>query len=124
MAMRVLIVENCAELGALWKAHLERLDVYVDVVRSQEDAVEALAENEYNILILDMDLKEGSPSAVADYASYRRPDTKAILVTASSFFSDGSVFRYMPNACVMVPNSTLPSDMVALVDYHARAPSV
>ncbi|EPX77261.1 hypothetical protein thalar_02983 [Litoreibacter arenae DSM 19593] len=43
-----------------------------------------------------------------------------VFVTSSSFFSDGSIFRYMPNACAMVPSSTLPADLAAVVEYHAR----
>jgi len=61
--------------------------------------------------------------AVADYASYRQPEIKVIFVTSDSFFSDGSIFSYMANACAMVPTRTPPEDLAALVEHHGRSPA-
>ncbi len=118
--MRVLIVENDPSLGQIWCSHIKRLGASVDVVSSQEDAINLLLDSSFHILVLDLDLRDGSAMAVADYASYRHPSCKVIFVTSSSFFSDGSIFSYMSNACALIPAAAPPEDMAALVEHHAR----
>lgn len=49
--MKVLIVESCAELGQLWKRHLERHGMDVVLRHTQDDAVSYLSENEPQIII-------------------------------------------------------------------------
>ena len=39
----------------------------------------------------------GVAMAVADFASYRRPEARVIFVTNTSFFSDGSIFAHSPS---------------------------
>jgi DNA-binding response OmpR family regulator len=118
--MNVLIVENDARLGEVWCDHIGRFGVCPSLVTNQSDAVEELREQSFDVLILNLNLHFGSAMAVADYASYRRPDMKVIFVSSDSFFSDGSIFNYMSNACAMVPRAMPPEDLAALVDYHAR----
>ena len=117
--MNVLIVESVRDLGRLWKRHLERAGACVDLVHNQEDAVDALHEQEYNILVVDLVLDDGSPLTVADFASYRCPTAKVIFVTNTSFFSDGSIFAHCANARVMMPEDTAPEDLTAVVEHYA-----
>ena len=118
--MKVLIVEAGGQLGQIWADHMRRIGAQVNVADSESAAVEYLRANEFEILVLSMECDDGAAISVADYASYRRPDMKVVFVSASSFFSDGSVFSYMSNACAMVPPATNPDDLAALVEYHAR----
>ncbi|MEM7472464.1 MAG: response regulator [Pseudomonadota bacterium] len=118
--MRVLIVESDPNLGQIWCNHIQRLGADVSMLRSQGDAVEALQDDLFDVLILDLELTLGSAMAVADYASYRRPDCKVIFVTSNSFFSDGTIFNYMANAAALIPLATKPEDMAALVEHHGR----
>ncbi|GFE65013.1 hypothetical protein [Litoreibacter roseus] len=118
--MNVLIVENHSSLGAVWRDHIGRLGANACLAHTQADAIEALREDEFEILILNLGLSDGGALAIADYASYRQPNTKVIFVTSDSFFSDGSIFQYMSNACAMVPGETPPEDLAAIVDYHGR----
>ncbi len=117
--MRVLIVEGNPELGAIWRRHLQRNGCDVVQVQSQAEAIEALQTGPVDIIILDLVLEEGSALAVADFASYRHPDAKVIFVTDTTFFSDGSIFRHVPNACAMMPARTRPEDLEALVEHYA-----
>ena len=89
--MRVLIIESRRPLAELWKRHIERQSVEVVVATSA--------------------------MAVADYACYRRPNARVIYVTSTTFFSDGSVFAHMPNACGYVQTSTEPDDLAAMVEH-------
>ena len=116
--MRVLIVEGNDELGSLWARSIERLGVTVEVAFSQNQAIDILRDHEINVIILDLVLQDGSAFAVADFASYRNPGSKVIFVTNTSFFSDGSIFRHIPNACAFVQSHTPPDDLAAMVEHY------
>lgn len=118
--MDVLIVESMLSLGNIWADHVCRLGYQVTLVAEQNHAIEKLRTKPFDVIVLNLRLTGGGAEAIADYASYRRPDAKVVFVTNDSFFSDGSIFRYMPNACAMVPEGTEPSDLAALVEYHGR----
>ncbi len=116
--MRVLIVECDTSLAAVWSRHLERQGAKVTRARSQQDAIFALDETQVDVIILDLVLDDGSAFAIADFASYRQPAARVVFVTNTSFFSDGSIFRHIPNACAYLPSSTAPEDLVAVVDHY------
>ena len=116
--MRVLIVESENGLADLWQRHLMRLGMDVERCRGQTDAIWHLSTHETDIIILDLVLRDGSALAVADYASYRLPDARVIFVTSTSFFSDGSIFSFAPNACAFVRASTRPEDIAAMVEHY------
>lgn len=117
--MDVLIVESQANLGQLWQRHLERQGARVDLVPDQDSAIAALFGRAYDIIVLDLVLAHGSALAVADFASYRVPDTRVIFVTNTTFFSDGSIFAHSPNACAFLQSSTPPEDLAAMVEHYA-----
>ncbi len=117
--MNVLIVENEPELGRLWQRHLERQGAHVTLVHNQEDAILALYNGDFQIIVLDLVLKDGSALAVSDFASYRRPDARVIFVTNTTFFSDGSIFAHSANACAYVQSETPPEDLAAMVEHYA-----
>ena len=119
--MNVLIVESKIQLGQLWQRHLERQGARVTLVRNQESAISALRESDFQIMVLDLVLEEGSALAVSDFASYRRPEVRVIFVTNTSFFSDGSIFAHSPNACAYVQSETPPEDLAAMVEHYAAA---
>ncbi len=118
--MHVLIVESDPDIGWLWKRHMERSGATVDLAANQEDAVELLGFQSFAVLVVNLILKEGSALAVADYANYRHPETKIIFVTSSSFFSDGSIFQHVQNACALMPLDTRPEDLAAMVEHYGN----
>lgn len=119
--MRVLIVESQPDLGLLWQRHLERQAMQVDLVNGQSGATRYLDSNVPDIIILNLVLEDGSALAVADYASFRRPDARVIFVTNTTFFSDGSIFSHAQNACAFVQSETPPEDLAALVEHYGGA---
>lgn len=116
--MRVLIVESESGLATIWQRHLQRMGMQVSLGMCQSDAIAHLSKEATDIIILDLVLKDGSAFAVADYASYRLPNSRIIFVTNTSFFSDGSIFSYAPNACAFVRSGTPPEDLAALVEHY------
>ena len=119
--MKVLIVESNEDLGRVWSRHLQRQNADVTLVHSQEEATMALCRSDFEILVVDLVLDEGSALAVADFASYRRPAAKVIFVTNTRFFSDGSIFAHCSNACAFVRSETPPGDLAAMVEHYAGA---
>ncbi|MDA7428492.1 hypothetical protein PGB28_08470 [Primorskyibacter aestuariivivens] len=117
--MRVLIVEANLSLGSLWARHLERFGARVVLTQGQSDAVQALQDQTFEIIVLNLQIGDGAAFAVSDFASFKQPDARVIFVTNSRFFSDGSIFEFSPNACALVPGTTRPEDLAALVEHHA-----
>ncbi len=118
--MNVLIVESDAGLAGLWQRHLERGHANVQVAADQERAIALMQRHAHDVIILDLFLEAGSAIAVADYASYRRPETKIVFVTNTTFFSDGSIFNHIPNACAYLQSGTAPEDLTAIVEHYGR----
>lgn len=116
--MRVLIVKESADLAGVWSKYLERRGCIVELVDSQSKAITVLQTETVDVIILDLVLEQGSAIAIADFSSYRQPDAKIIFVTDSSFFSDGSIFQHIPNACAMMPAGVSKEDLGALVEYY------
>lgn len=116
--MQVLIVESDPNLGRLWARHLDRMGAAVSVAGTQLAAVETLRTVDINVIVLDLMVRDGSAFAIADFASYRRPDARIIFVTNTTFFSDGSIFQHIPNACAFVQSQTPPADLAAIVEHY------
>ncbi len=118
-AMKVLIVECECELGLIWQRALERLGVQVVLVTDQATAVQALRDQSFELIILDLVLENGSAFAISDFANYRRPAAQVMFVTNTSFFSDGSIFQHCSNACAYVQSATAPEDIAMMVTHYA-----
>ncbi|WP_093150571.1 response regulator transcription factor [Aliiruegeria lutimaris] len=116
--MQVLIVESSRDLGRLWKRHIERMGYEVSLAKDQAEAITFLQDRDFQVIILDVVLEEGSAFAVSDFASYRRPEARVIFVTNTSFFSDGSIFSLASNACAYLQSETPPDDLAAMVEYY------
>ncbi len=116
--MRVLIVEANPDLGWVWQRHLERRNCDVTLAHTQNEAIEAIRDDDIDIIVLNLILEDGSAFAIADFASYRRPQARIIFTTNSNFFSDGSIFQHIPNACAMMPSRMPPEDLSALVEHY------
>ena len=116
--MKVLIVEDNADLGQLWLNHLARLGHDVTLVDGADEAIRILGDTGADVIVADLDLPHAAAPAVADYAAYRLPEARVVFVTASTFFSDGSAFAIAANACACLPTRTAPEDIVAVVEHH------
>lgn len=117
--MRVLIVQSNKDLGTLWERHLTRLGEDVTLATTGDAAVEQLENQEFDCIVLDLILLEGSALTVADVAYFRQPDANVIFVTDTTFFSDGSIFNHSGNARAMVQKTTPPRDLAAIVQHYA-----
>lgn len=119
--MKILIVENSHDLATVWKTHLERLGAKVITASTATRALSMIATHELDAVIVDLVLEDGSALGVADFAMYRRPAAKVIVVSKSHFFSDGSIFALTANIRAYLPTTVPPEDLSAIVAYHVNA---
>ena len=119
--MNVLIVETNAALAGVWARSLERAGADVRLADSEAAAIRALDTHGIDVIVLNLMLRDGSAIAVADFAAIRHPDAKVVFVTSSTFFSDGSIFNHIPNACAYLKEQTPPEDLTAIVEHYGRA---
>lgn len=113
------MVQDNTDLGALWCAFLRRRGLVVSLAGSGEEALSALAQDEYDALIIEPVLSGGGGLPVADFATYRNPDIVIIAVTKSNFFSGGSIFDLMPNARGLLRTPVRPEDIAAYVEHFS-----
>jgi DNA-binding response OmpR family regulator len=118
--MRVLIVQSKAELGALWQRHLERLQATVSVVETGDAALLLLQDENFDVIVLDLVLREGSALTVADFANFNQPRANVVFVTDTTFFSDGSIFSHSANARAFVETTTPPDDLAAIIHHYGH----
>lgn len=118
--MDVLIVESQLELATIWKRHLERCGMNVSHVSEYKKAIAYLETHSPQVIVLNLILEEGHALALADYTNYSCPEAQIIFVTNTGFFSDGSIFAHVQNACAFVQCNTPPADLAAMVEHYAR----
>ncbi len=117
MNTQVLIVEADENLGSTWRCFLERHGFDVTLAQTQKQALDNLRFNTCNVLIINLMMPDASALAITDFASYKNPDISIIVVSASNFFSDGSIFDILPNARGFMNYPIEPDDLVAVVDH-------
>ncbi len=115
----VLAVGPCfAKRGSLGASlNAENMELYR--ATSQDDAALWLCENDPTVVLIDLELTEGSPLAVADFCNYRRPEARVILVGGGELTADGSIFRLVGNAHALVSEDMPGPELSALVSFHA-----
>ena len=118
--MHVLIVQSNAQLGAIWQRHLERMGARVTLATSGADAVDVLESETFDVIVLDLVLREGSALTVADVANFRQPKANVVFVTDTTFFSDGSIFAHSANARAFLEKAMPPKDLAAIVEHYGQ----
>lgn len=119
--MRALIVEHDTGLSGLWARHLGRHGFSTRTAATLDQAFDLLRTDQFGVIILDLMLQGDAALAVSDYASVIQPEAQVILVTNTSFFSDGSIFRICTNARAFVPADTAPEDLANMAEHYARS---
>ncbi len=115
--MRIMIMQSNGALANLWSDHLHRVGLEAECVAESHEALATLSTEDFPVIVLDVG--QSGVMAVADYCSYRWPNSRVVFVTSSSFFSDGSIFSHFTNACAFVPQTTHPDDLAHMITYYA-----
>lgn len=88
---------------------------------SQDEAALWLCEIDPSVVLIALDLTDGSPLAVADFCHYRRPEARVILLGGGVMGADGSLFSLVGNAAAIMPSRVGGADLTALIAHHAGA---
>ena len=86
--MRLLLVEDEAEMAAALSAALLKFDVVVDHVYSLDLAREAIEDPVHDAIILDRQLPDGDGLSLVPYLRSRRSGVPVIVLTARGEVSD------------------------------------
>lgn len=119
--MKILVIESDTALGEIWCRHLQRQGNKVTLASDEKQAIDLLRFSPFDVLVLDISTQNASVLGISDYATYRNPDVAIIVVTANSFFSDGSIFELIPNARGYLHTPVQPDDLAALVEHYGRS---
>ena len=115
--MRLLVVQDNADLGRIWCRFLARQGVWADLAVSEEIALDFLTKYRYDVLVIEPDLEGGGGLPVTDFATFRNPKISILAVTRSTFFSESMIFDVIPNACGLLRTPVSPGDLAAYVEY-------
>ncbi|GAA3585743.1 response regulator transcription factor [Amycolatopsis ultiminotia] len=86
--MRVLIVEDEVFLAEALQAGLRREGMAVDVAGDGASALDSVAVNEYDVLVLDRDLPGVHGDQVCEQVVASRPDCRILMLTAAGSLAD------------------------------------
>lgn len=86
--MRVLVVEDEVYLADAIRTGLRREALAVDVVHDGEAALEILAINEYDAVVLDRDIPFVHGDDVCSWISQHRPECRVLMLTAARTLRD------------------------------------
>ena len=121
----VLLLEDDDGLRFTFAMALKDMGYSVKSVSTCDQALEHIAENSPDILILDLKIGRGTSLNVADYATIKHPDVAVLYVTGTDLFPRGELFGLSSNTRWVLRKPVNLMDLVSMVDHAAnvqRAP--
>ncbi|MBZ6005527.1 response regulator transcription factor [Paraclostridium bifermentans] len=86
--MRLLVIEDNIELSKSMKKGLENMNFKVDISNTGEEGEEKASINEYDVILLDLNLPDTDGIEVLKYLRKKSIDTPIIIITARDNVSD------------------------------------
>ena len=86
--MRLLVIEDNIELSNSMKKGLENMNFKVDISNTGEEGEEKASINEYDVILLDLNLPGTDGIEVLKYLRKKSIDTPIIIITARDNVSD------------------------------------
>lgn len=86
--MRLLVIEDNIELSNSVKKGLENMNFKVDISNTGEEGEEKASINEYDVILLDLNLPDTDGIEVLKYLRKKSIDTPIIIITARDNVSD------------------------------------
>ena len=118
--MNVFLVEDDQSLRTVWEHALEDAGHTVESAASQHDAMRTLLTGSFDLIVLDVVVRNGNGLNLVDYISYAHPQTPVMVVTGTGFFPNGELSELMPKIDWFMRKPVPVADFMASVD-HARA---
>ena len=86
--MRILVVEDDQLLNKTLSYNLSAVGYSVDGAMSKAVAIRFLEKQDYDLIVLDVNLPDGNGFDICREVKERRPDTAVIFLTANDMESD------------------------------------
>ncbi|OSB09701.1 DNA-binding response regulator [Paraclostridium bifermentans] len=86
--MRLLVIEDNIDLSNSMKKGLENMNFKVDISNTGEEGEEKASINEYDVILLDLNLPDTDGIEVLKYLRKKSIDTPIIIITARDNVSD------------------------------------
>ena len=86
--MRILLVEDAVEVSAAMVDLLATRDHSADVVTNVADAVSLIRSDEFDLIVLDLNLPGGSGKELLSYCKSNRIDVPIFVVSARADLED------------------------------------
>ncbi|WP_283594499.1 response regulator transcription factor [Paraclostridium bifermentans] len=86
--MRLLVIEDNIELSNSMKKGLENMNFKVDISKTGEEGEDKASINEYDVILLDLNLPDTDGIEVLKYLRKKSIDTPIIIITARDNVSD------------------------------------
>lgn len=87
--MRVLIIEDNVEILKCMKVELEKSGLYVDIANNGLEGEEKAYVNEYDVILLDLNLPDKDGMEILKYLRKENIETPIIIITASIEITKG-----------------------------------
>ncbi|MEL7216031.1 MAG: hypothetical protein AAGJ96_08910 [Pseudomonadota bacterium] len=120
MPMNVLAIGSETVPLEAWAEALAREGVELQFRRNVFDTRRDLLTHSVKVLLLDLEMPEIAPLALADLAAFRHPDVHILPITTGTRFTDGSLYRVVPNMHFTLTPRMNVSDVVQSVLYCLR----
>ncbi|WP_417249879.1 hypothetical protein [Celeribacter sp.] len=114
--MRLLMWHGSVEISTRWQTAFGTRGHYVRRARSEEEAMELLRSEPFDLLIFDLVVGGESGLAVALLAEFHQPQAVAILVSEHDPVMQHDLFSRLGNLRAVQGASTTPEDLVAIAE--------
>ena len=114
MLPRALIVEDDASTREALKRVLEREGCNIDIAIDGEKAVGCLAQNRYDVVVLDIVLPKLSGTDVMEYLACTTPELLASVIVVTGL-EVGEIRKLFPTVCEALSKPVMPGRLIESV---------
>lgn len=115
--MKVLIVEDDPILSEIWDDVLSEADFDVVSRSTSASALVEVLKTSFDLVVLDLFVRDGSTIALANTIALRQPDTSIMLVTGSGVFPRGEHKDLAAGIDWILRKPIRPSELQAMARY-------
>ena len=118
--MKCLIVEDNELLRVDLRLQMHGLGYDCVEAASTSDALYYMKTHSFDLLLLDLLVKDGSSLSLVDYLQVTGSTATIIMITGSGAFPHGEHTRMAPRIDYVLRKPVNPRDLTALVEYTAH----
>lgn len=116
-----LIVEDDATISMEYSHVMETMGFTCLEVDTLADANYYLKTHDFRVILLDLQLRDGTSLPIADYLHVMGSTATIILITGTGAFPRGESVRLSPRIDYVLRKPVNLDDLAALVDYSTRS---